>query len=180
MNNCDHSKEELIATIAELNERLLEFESRRGESKWLDSSLRIRTRELSERMKELECIHGLLQLSLKQDNPFDHSAEKTIRVIRDGWQFPEVTCVRIKWDEKEYKSLDFDNVQSKQSEPIVVSGKRRGEVEVGYSAEKPSSWKGPFLKEEAKLLQSISLWLSLMIERIDRDVAIHSVNGGKP
>jgi hypothetical protein len=49
----------------------------------------------------------------------------------------------------------------------MVSGKRRGELEVGYTMEKPTIWQGPFLKEEAKLLRSIALWLSLVIEKID-------------
>jgi GAF domain-containing protein len=75
--------------------------------------------------------------------------------------------VRIKWDDNEYQSLDFSTVRSKQSEPIMVSGKRRGELEVGYTMEKPTIWQGPFLKEEAKLLRSIALWLSLVIEKID-------------
>jgi hypothetical protein len=167
MNEVDYTKEQLLATVAELNQRLLEFESKRGDVKWLETSLKSRTRDLSERMKEVECIHALLQMSVKQDSPFEHGAEKMIRTIREGWQYPEVTSVRIKWDDKEYQSLDFSTVRSKQSEPIMVSGKRRGELEVGYTMEKPTIWQGPFLKEEAKLLRSIALWLSLVIEKID-------------
>lgn len=168
MEEHKHSEEELLATIADLNQRLLEYESARGESRWLETNLRRRTQDLSERMKELECLQGLLQMSVKDENPFEPGAEKIIRIIRAGWQYPDATSVRIKWGDHEYKSLDFSDVRARQIEPIIMRGKRRGEVEVGYTADKPTIWQGPFLKEEAKLLRAIALWLSLVIDRIDR------------
>jgi hypothetical protein len=165
----NETTENLIATIEEMNRRITELESRRDETKWLEQAFRQRTHELSERMKELECIFNLLQLSLKLDDPFEGGAEKMIHIIREGWQYPNVTGVRIRWDGKEFRSLDFKDIRSRQSEPIIVKGKRRGEVEIGYTVDKPGIWQGPFLREEAKLLRSISLYLSLVIDRLDKD-----------
>jgi hypothetical protein len=179
MDGDSHSKEELIATINEMNQRIADLESRNGEEKWLEHSLRRRTIDLSERMKELECIHELLHLSLKQTDPLGQNAEKIMAVIKDGWQYPDAACVRIKWDGCEIKSFDFKEARNKQIEPIVVGGKRRGEVEVGYTTDKPAAWQGPFLREEAKLLRSISLWLSLVIERLDRQSREAASNGGE-
>jgi len=167
MTEKNYSVKELLATIETMNQEIIELESKKGEDKWLAGALRRRTHDLSERMKELECLYGLLQLSVKQENPFCRGAEKMIQIIREGWQYPEATCVRIKWDKNEVKSLNFSDCRTRQVEPIVVGGKRRGEIEVGYTADKPSIWQGPFLKEEAKLLRAISLFLSLLITRID-------------
>ncbi len=168
-NNIDpdknYSVNDLLSVIEEMNKEITRLGGKRDDRKWLEGALRRRTHDLSERVKELECLLNLLQLSLKQEDPFERGAEKMIQIIRDGWQYPEATCVRIKWDECESKSLNFSNCKTKQIEPIVVDGKRRGEIEVGYTSDKPYVWQGPFLIEEAKLLRAIALLLSLLIIR---------------
>lgn len=169
-NDKNFSNEELLLVIEEMNREIVKLGGKREEKKWLEGALRRRTNELSERVKELECLLNLLQLSLKQENPFERGAEEMIKIIKNAWQYPEATCVRIKFDDYEAKSLNFTTDGAKQIEPIMVNGRRRGEVEVGYTSTKPYVWKGPFLKEEAKLLRAISLLLSLLIAKKDQSL----------
>jgi len=161
----NYTVDELFIVIEEMNQEIIKLGGKRDERKWLEGALRRRTQELSERMKELECLRNLLRLSLKLENPFERGAEEMIKIIKNAWQYPEAACVRIKYDDYEAKSLNYFNGGAKQIEPIMVNGKRRGEIEVGYMSKKPYVWQCPFFKEEAQLLRAISLLLSLLIIR---------------
>lgn len=159
------SREELLSALHEMNRRLLEMEARQGEDEWLEDALKRRTHELSERVKELECLHHLLQISLDSKDPLAKRPEDVLRVIGSGWQYPESTRVEIRLDEKSFSWPAEGVCLAHQTEPIVVEGKRRGEIIVGYTAKKPPAWQGPFLKEEAALIKSIALWLAYLVKR---------------
>lgn len=162
----DHSKDELLATIADLNEALRRVEARRDDRDWLEGALRRRTKLLSERMKELDCIHALLRLSTTHVDPLAGHSREILRAIRNGWQNPEAARVRIQCDGRAWSSPGSDADGPKLIEPIVVRGTRRGEIEIGYP-DGPSIGPDPFLAEEAELLRSIALWLALVIEKRD-------------
>ena len=160
------SEDELLRAIEQMKRRVLNLESERSQWDRLETALK-RTHDLGERMKELFCIHSLWRLSTREENPFVLNLWKIMRMIRDGWQFPRFTCVRIKWDDRDFKSRNYGNTRARLVEKIVVNGKSRGEVEVGYLIDRPAAWEGPFLKEEINLLRAVALWVAFVIAKFD-------------
>jgi signal transduction histidine kinase/CheY-like chemotaxis protein len=69
-------------------------------------------------------------------------------------------------NEKEYETENFKKTNWKQTSDIIVSGEVEGILEVYYLEEKPVIDKGPFLKEEKSLIDSIAKRLGNTIERM--------------
>jgi signal transduction histidine kinase len=88
-----------------------------------------------------------------------------VMVLPAGWQYPEITCARLTFDQKQYNSCEFEVSHYVQSAAIYAKGMVRGMLEVFYTAEKPQLDEGPFLNEERSLIDSIVKKLSLIIER---------------
>jgi len=61
--------------------------------------------------------------------------------------------------------LRFQDGRHQQTADIVVTGERRGVVEVVYKEERPELDEGPFLKEERNLIDAVARELALIIER---------------
>jgi PAS domain S-box-containing protein len=121
--------------------------------------------DLGERFKELACLYGVSQLVARSGISLDGVLQGTVDLIPPGWQYPEITCARITFDDKEYKTGKFRATVWKQSSDIKVKGKTRGSLEVYYLEEKPKIYEGPFLKEERALIEGLSTTLSEMAER---------------
>lgn len=121
--------------------------------------------DLKERFKELNCLYSLSQLSIKENSSIDKVLNETVKLIPPSWQYPEITCARITFNGKKYKSHNFKITKWKQSSDILVKGRKKGSVEVYYFEKKPKEYEGPFLTEERKLIDGITTMLNQMIER---------------
>jgi PAS domain S-box-containing protein len=121
--------------------------------------------DLGERFKELACLYGVSQLVAKSDMSLDEVLKGTVDHIPPGWQYPEITCARITFDGKEYKTANFRATEWNQSSDINVKGKKHGSIEVYYLEEKPKIDEGPFIKEERALIEGLTRTLSEMAER---------------
>ena len=128
------------------------------------SRLREIAHNLGERVKELNCLYGITRL-VERDNPsLDYILQGVVDLIPPAWQYPEITCARIKLKEKRYQTTGFRMTRWKQSEDIVVHGQFAGTLEVYYLKQMPPSDEGPFLKEERNLIHVIAERLGRIIE----------------
>ena len=84
-----------------------------------------------------------------------------MELLPPSWQYPEVTCARIIFEEKEYRSSGFKETGYKQSADIIITGKKVGVVEVCYTRKMPPADEGPFLHEERALIDAV-------VERLGR------------
>jgi PAS domain S-box-containing protein len=134
------------------------------ERKKIEESLIQRSHDLGERVKELRCLYGLEALTREERLTIDEVFEKTVRLIPPAWQYPEITGCRITFEGKKYRTSNFKSSKWMQKEDINLNGKKAGTVEVCYLKQKPECDEGPFLKEERKLLSSISYRLGEFIE----------------
>ncbi len=121
--------------------------------------------DLTERVKELNCLYGISRLFEGGYSSMDEAMQAVVALIPPAWQYPDDTCARIKLNNAEYKTSNFEETEWKQSQDILVSARRYGTLEVYYLVEKPVSDEGPFLKEERNLIRVISERLGLIIER---------------
>ena len=118
----------------------------------------------NERMKELNCAFGIIE-SIRSRENIEQIFNDAVNLMPAAWQYPEITRVRIQFDDLYYASQAFEESEFRQSADITVSGKLRGTVEVFYLEECPEADEGPFLKEEHDLIDSIAGTLSEAIER---------------
>ncbi len=120
---------------------------------------------LKERIKELTCLYQVSQL-IGTSKTFELIFNELEANIKPGWQFPDATRVKVRFDNKTYGSPLFNGSPWMISAPLLVSDVQRGSLEVYYTVEKPAAFEGPFLKEERHLIDTLANLLGIATERI--------------
>ncbi|MFO7883118.1 MAG: PAS domain S-box protein [Kosmotogaceae bacterium] len=123
--------------------------------------------KVNERIKELETIFKMSNLVESSYQTKDELLEGLVKILPSGWAYPEIAEARIILDDKTYVSSNFKETKWKLKEDIFVNGNKRGSVKVFYTKEKPVMDEGPFLKEERKLLHTVTERLNRIIERLE-------------
>jgi PAS domain S-box-containing protein len=137
-----------------------------------EDALRERTRQLDQRVKELNCLYGISQLREKPDISLDETLQGTVNLIATAWQYPEVACACIILGDQVFKTDRFQETAWRQACEIKAWGSPAGRVEVYYLGKRPELDKGPFLEEERKLLYAIAERLGKLLERMQTEVAL--------
>lgn len=133
-----------------------------GNTQWTSMK---QSHELKERIKELRCLYGVANLLQDSNISEEMFIQKVLKLIPPAWQFPAITCSRIIFESKEYRSNKFRETRWKQSSDIIQSGMKVGAIEVYYLKKKPIESEGPFLREERDLIDALSKQIGLFIER---------------
>jgi DNA-binding CsgD family transcriptional regulator len=111
---------------------------------------------LRERVKELRCLYGIAKLVERHEPSLDGLLQDAVDLLPPSWQYPEITCARIIYEHKEYRSSGFRETGYKQAADIVLAGRKAGVVEVYYTKKMPPADEGPFLKEERSLIDAVA------------------------
>jgi len=135
------------------------------ERKRAEEALQQQAHDLSERVKELNCLYDTSTLIGKQDISSEELLQGTLDLIPPAWQYPEITCARIILEDQEFRTENFRDTIWKQTQDINLHDERIGTLEVCYLEERPESDDGPFLKEERGLIEAIAARVGETIER---------------
>jgi len=119
--------------------------------------------KLQQHIRQLNCLYGLSKLVERPKISLEEIFQKTVNLIRNAFQHPDRTCVRITFEGISYKTDNFKKSELSQYAKIKAYGD--GAVEVYYLGEKEENGEGPFLKEERDLLDAIAEHLSRIAER---------------
>ena len=111
---------------------------------------------LNERIKEQRCLYAVFRASESPDKPLGDIVRDVAHAMPSGWQFPEITVVRVELDGETHATGNHGTAVAQLSAPVTVGGVRRGDVTVGYIAPRPTAAEGPFLAEERKLIDAIT------------------------
>ena len=131
---------------------------------------------LHERIKELNCLYGVSQLAERHFNSLDNLLEELANFLPYSWQYPDITCARIVFKEKTYKSEGFKVTEWRQSSRIYVYSEPVGEVAMFYLEECPPADEGPFLKEERALLDALADQIGTIATRISAELELQESN----
>jgi len=131
---------------------------------------------LVERIKELNCLYGMAKLAERHSDSLDDFLRKLVDILPPSWQYPEVTCGRISFEGRTYRSSGFRVSKWRQSARILVYNIPVGEVEVFYLEERPPEDEGPFLREERLLLEAIAEQIGKTAVRISAENELREVN----
>jgi len=111
---------------------------------------------LRERAKELNCIYRVEEILGEFDRTVEQVCLEIIDCIPPGWQFPDICMAKIVIDDTVYRRESFEETIWFQCADILANGVPIGKIWVYYTKEVPNADDGPFLREEAKLIQTIA------------------------
>ena len=131
---------------------------------------------LRERIKELNCLYGVSQLAERNFNSLDNMLEALVNFLPYSWQYPDVTCARIVFKGKTYKSKEFGVTEWRQSARIYVYSEPVGEMAMFYLEERPPADEGPFLKEERALIDALADQIGTIATRISAEEELQESN----
>ncbi|MEJ2701780.1 MAG: helix-turn-helix transcriptional regulator [Sedimentisphaerales bacterium] len=131
---------------------------------------------LRERIKELNCLYGVAQLAENVSDSIDGFLRRVVHLLPPSWQYPEITCARILFAGKTYKTKGFKATKWRQSARITVFNDPVGEVEVFYLEQRPPYFEGPFLREERALLDAIAEHIGAVAMRLSAEEELHETN----
>ncbi|RJR13099.1 hypothetical protein C4588_01280 [Candidatus Parcubacteria bacterium] len=120
--------------------------------------------ELKERIKELNCIYGIIDI-IEKEEPLEKMIREIVNILPSSWRYTEITCARVILEGCEYKTLNFKETLYSQSVDIFVFGEKKGILQVCYLEKRPDSDKGPFLNTERILINAIGQLLGKIIQR---------------
>jgi signal transduction histidine kinase len=120
---------------------------------------------LNERVKELTCLYAIAQVFEVADGTLAECLEQVVTTLPAAWQFPESVVARIRVDNVESNTGDFERTIHRQRAAVVVNGRERGAVEVGYVTDEPEFAETVFLEEEAHLIEAVAREVSAFMER---------------
>lgn len=138
----------------------------------LEDRVRERTRDLNQRVKELNCLYTIHNTLDKQNIPLDEKLSIVAHVISQGLQYPEIACAKVVYGEKIIQSENFRETEWKISNRIPVRGNTAGFVVVCYLEERPNRDEGPFIREERELIEAIASHCGDTIDRTQTDEQI--------
>lgn len=131
---------------------------------------------LRERIKELNCLYVIAQLAERHSDSIEDLLSELVTFLPFSWHYPDITCARIVFREKTYKSKGFKITKWRQSSQIFIYNEAVGEVTIVYLEECPPLDEGPFLKEERILLDALAERIGSTAMRISAELELQETN----
>lgn len=122
--------------------------------------------KLRERVKELKCLYDLSKIALQAGNDVSVILNKTLGILPDAMQFPNLAEVSITYGKLNYTTKGFSTCKHHISSGIGIGNKKDGALKVGYRVvSKKAATRNLFLTEEKNLIKIVARELSLFIKR---------------
>ena len=131
---------------------------------------------LRQRIKELNCLYGIAHLAERHSDSIEDLLRDLVNFLPFSWQYPEITCAKIIFKGKTYKSKGFKSAKWRQSARILMFNEPIGEVTISYLKERPPADEGPFLKEERVLLDALAWRIGTTAMRISAELELQETN----
>jgi PAS domain S-box-containing protein len=135
------------------------------ERKGAEAAINKYSRDLKERVKEINCLYSISELVRRNDISQEEILQECTSILSQAYQFQEITSCCITWGDHEYRMENFRKTAWSQNRAIMVHGEEVGTIEVCYLEEQEDEYEGPFLAEERKLLNNVADLLGRSAER---------------
>ena len=124
-----------------------------------------KTNILQERMKEVNCLYQVSNLSGREDLGIEDYLQSLVEIIPGAMQYPKDTLAHISIEGKEYGSKNHFKAKFKASSKIEVNNRIIGFLEVSVGNDKSDAVKKGFLREEKQLLGLITDYIGKVIAK---------------
>ena len=143
------------------------------ETKKAADKLRKREKELTERVKELNCLYAVSKLVENPETSIETVLRKIVEIIPTSMQHSATACTRITLGEKEFNTDNFKETDWKLTEEFLSPDSVRGQVDICYPEDHP------FLEEEKLLLKTITREIKDFLNRKKADKAQRELEAQK-
>ncbi len=158
-----------FALILMINGRLLlEIRAYAAEKEKIASNL-------SERVKELNCLYAITSLYENPGTSIDDILKATAGYIPAALQYPQAAGARIVYNGEEFAGGKKGEAKWRTGSDIMVRGMAAGRVESFYGAERPDDTRDPFLDEERAMIGAIAKHLGGTIEKLNAEKDIRGL-----
>ncbi|GAF72324.1 unnamed protein product, partial [marine sediment metagenome] len=130
------------------------------------------TRELVERVKELDCLYKISKLVETYGIPMKEILKGIADIMPSAWQYSEIAGARILVEGLQFQTENFEETPWRQSSYVFVHGRKAGIVEIVYLEERPEYDNGPFLTEEQGLIDAIAERTGRIVEHKQAEEAL--------
>jgi len=152
------AEEQLIEEIERLRQEVDKLRQEKTARKQAEHNL-------TERVKELECLYGIAAIAEKPGITLDELYQEVANLLPSSWQYPEICCARITIEDKEFRTANYRDAKWKLCSDIKIGGVKAGTVEVNYLEKRPELDEGPFLREERRLIDAVAEQMGRITER---------------
>ncbi|HUI69804.1 MAG TPA: PAS domain S-box protein [Spirochaetia bacterium] len=135
------------------------------ERKKSETELRRNLAALDKRVRELRCLYEVAALISDQALPLPFVMRGVTDLVVRAYQYPDITCVRIRVGDDVYETQGFAETEWEQTSTIGTLSSNLGTLQVCYREERPEADEGPFSEEERDLIESIGQLLGDFLER---------------
>jgi len=113
----------------------------------------------SERQKELTGINSVSSI-ISNDLSVKDTLQQIVDVIPQSWQYPEIACSRLTFEDSIFVSPNFAETEWALTENFVTLDNKKGSLQVFYTEEKAQADVGQFMREEVQLLSNMASLVS--------------------
>ncbi len=160
------SQVELLESLKQVTNHMIESVSAEiADRKRAEQALQVRSHDLGERVKDLNCLYTISKLVMRPGISFDKLFQDIVDLIPDSWHHAKIACARIVVESQEFRTENFRETAWKQTSDITMNGKRVGSVEVCYLEQRPEADEGPFFQEDRNLMDAIAERLGKIMEQ---------------
>lgn len=154
---------ELVGALQAAQRRIASLENQVDEYKWLEESLRRRTKELNERVKELECLYAV-GASLPRANNLAELLVSVCETLPKGFQFPSASWVSIEIYREKFCTRGFRDAAHRISRDLVVRGEKAGAIAVCIEPVFDKYHSAAVLPEEERLVEMTAALICKLVE----------------
>lgn len=158
----DISAGEMAAALQAAQRQILLLENQLDEYRWLEESLRKRTKELNERVKELECLYAVGS-SLPRANNLMELLLSICETLPKGFQFPASSWVSIEVYGQTFTTRGFRPSAHKISRELKVRDAAIGSITVCIGPALDDYHKAAILPEEEKLVEMMAALIGQLV-----------------
>jgi PAS domain S-box-containing protein len=142
------------------------------ESKKANYQLQEATANLNQKIKQLNCLFDISDLTSVPGISFEELLRKSLDVIPNGIKYSHDVFVEIIFGDEVYRSENYADTPWVFITPIKIQKRKLGHIKVGYLEEKPNINKDPFQFSEKILIKSIAEKLAQIIESKNMEQAL--------
>jgi len=130
-----------------------------------ETELRRNLAALDKRVRELRCLYEVAALISDQALPLPSVMRGVTDLVARAYQYPDITCVRIRVGDDAYETQGFVETAWEQTATVGTLSANLGTLQVCYREQRPEADEGPFSEEERDLIESIGQLLGDFLER---------------
>ncbi|MBE9239727.1 EAL domain-containing protein [Synechocystis salina] len=124
----------------------------------LTHQIRQKTKELRERIKEMDCLVAIAQMAQQPDLVLEEFLQNTVELLPLAFHHDRLASARLTWGNALYQTTDYQKTNCCLTVDFQTEHFHQGRLEVCYSEGRD------FLPQEEQLLSTIGQFLSRFLE----------------